>query len=337
MDRVPPGIGTDAGSGPQALKGLPPTVPPCVAVACGVVVDGPRILIARRPSGKIGAGKWEFPGGKIEAGETPRQALVRELDEELGIRVTRAEPLARLRHAYRDRIIWLDTWRVTAFAGRAMPREGQELAWVEAAQAPRYELLGSSWRVLAALRLPRHYAFTPPEMPPARWLARIPALPRGAWLRLRRPGMTEAAYVELARKVSPACAAAGVALVVDRRAALDGVGGVAGLHLDGQGLACSQGRPAGHDLMCLASVHDAAQLARAYALGVDAVVIAPLRATPSHPQALGMGWRVFHQLAVGAGVPAYALGGVGPGDLDAVRRHGGFGVAGISAYWSLSS
>ncbi|TAM10218.1 MAG: Nudix family hydrolase [Nevskiaceae bacterium] len=310
---------------------------PTIRVACGVLVDGPRILIARRPTGKVGAGKWEFPGGKIEAGETPRQALVRELDEELGIQVTQATPLARLRHAYRDRIIWLDTWRVEAFAGSAVPREGQELAWVEAARAPEYELLGSSWRVLAALRLPRHYAFTPPILAPERWLAQIPALPRGTWLRLRRPAATDVAYVDLARPVARACAAAGVALVVDRMAALEAGIVAAGLHLGGVQLARITARPVDHEIICFASVHDAAQLALAYARDVDAVIVSPLRATPSHPQAQGIGWDAFHRLAVDAGLPAYALGGVGPGDLETVRRHGGFGVAGISAYWSGSS
>lgn len=303
-------------------------------VACGVLIDGERILIARRPQGKIGAGKWEFPGGKIEPGETPQMALVRELNEELGVRVTASESLARLRHSYRDRTIRLDTWRVDLFQGVPRPCEGQQLAWVRPADAARYDLLASSWRVLSALQLPRHYVVTPPLAEPGCWLPRLGGLPAGAWLRLRRPGLGDDAYTTLAARVASACRSCGVALVVDRVAAL-GVGrGAAGLHLNGRRLSACETRPVGHDVICIASVHNAREVARAHALGMDAVVLSPLRPTTTHPQAAPLGPGVFREMVAGAGLPVYALGGVGPADLQTVRGLGAFGVAGVSAYWS---
>ena len=89
-----------------------------VHVAAGALFDaGRRVLIARRPAGKHMAGRWELPGGKLDAGETPLEALRRELAEELGVELRDARPLIRLRHDYAGRRVLLDVWRVTAWAG----------------------------------------------------------------------------------------------------------------------------------------------------------------------------------------------------------------------------
>ena len=90
-----------------------------------------RILVSRRKPGSHMAGFWEFPGGKRASGETPRDALARELDEELGISVLAAEPFMSLDHEYPDREVALDVWTVSDFDGEPRPREGQQLDWVE--------------------------------------------------------------------------------------------------------------------------------------------------------------------------------------------------------------
>ncbi len=89
-----------------------------------------RILVSRRRPGSHMAGFWEFPGGKRASGEAPRDALARELDEELGISVLAAEPFMSLDHAYPDREVALDVWTVSAFDGEPRPLEGQKLQWV---------------------------------------------------------------------------------------------------------------------------------------------------------------------------------------------------------------
>jgi 8-oxo-dGTP diphosphatase len=83
-----------------------------------------------------------------------------------------------------------------------------------------------------------------------------------------------------------------------------------------------------------ASCHDAADLERARALGADYAVLGPVRATPTHPGATPLGWEGFARLAVGAGLPVYAIGGVGPAEIPQAWRHGAQGVAGISAFWA---
>ena len=100
-------------------------------VAAGVLIDTDgRLLLTQRPAGTHLAGLWEFPGGKLEPGESPYEALVRELHEEIGITVTHAKPLLQLPWHYGDRLLLLDTWRIGAWLGTPRSMEGQALQWL---------------------------------------------------------------------------------------------------------------------------------------------------------------------------------------------------------------
>lgn len=109
------------------------------------------MLIAERPAGKHMAGKWEFPGGKRAADETPFEALRRELQEELGVDVADARPLIRYEHTYSDRVVLLDLWRVTAYSGEPHSREGQRLAWVSVQELGQIDLLEADQPMIQAL------------------------------------------------------------------------------------------------------------------------------------------------------------------------------------------
>ena len=101
-----------------------------IVVAAGVVRRGDgRVLVARRPPGKHMAGAWEFPGGKVRPGETPRRTLSRELHEELGISVRRSAELMHYEQEYPDRLVELHFFAVEDYRGKPDGREGQELAW----------------------------------------------------------------------------------------------------------------------------------------------------------------------------------------------------------------
>ncbi|GAA5317763.1 MAG: 8-oxo-dGTP diphosphatase MutT [Candidatus Pelagadaptatus aseana] len=91
--------------------------------------DG-EILIAKRPDHTHQGGLWEFPGGKVDAGETAREALNRELREELAIDVRGAAPFMEIHHEYPDKSVFLDIWLVDQFAGEAVGNEGQPISWV---------------------------------------------------------------------------------------------------------------------------------------------------------------------------------------------------------------
>jgi len=105
-----------------------------VHVAVGVIVRQQHILLALRSSKQHQGGKWEFPGGKVEAGETVTQALARELQEEVAITVTQSSPLMQLEYAYPEKTVLLDIWLVTEFSGEPHGREGQPLRWATVAE-----------------------------------------------------------------------------------------------------------------------------------------------------------------------------------------------------------
>ncbi|MDP2714771.1 8-oxo-dGTP diphosphatase MutT [Rheinheimera sp.] len=105
-----------------------------IHVAVGVILQGQSILLALRSSKQHQGGKWEFPGGKVEAGETVAQALNRELQEEVAINVTQSSAFMQLEYAYPEKTVLLDIWLVTAFDGEPHGREGQPLRWVDIAE-----------------------------------------------------------------------------------------------------------------------------------------------------------------------------------------------------------
>ena len=110
-----------------------------------------RILLARRPDHLHQGGLWEFPGGKVDAGEGARQALDRELAEELAIQVVRAEPFLEVRHQYPDKAVLLDVWQVWEFAGTPVGNEGQAIRWAELAALPAYSFPAANQPILDAL------------------------------------------------------------------------------------------------------------------------------------------------------------------------------------------
>lgn len=304
---------------------------PFVRIAVGVLrrADG-AVLIAQRPPGKEAAGWWEFPGGKLEAGESVRQALLRELAEELGVRVRSARRLMRLRHGYSLKAVELDTWLVSDWEGEPAPREGQALAWCRLGELGDYRLLPADGPILAALRLPPVYLITPPALPPESLLARLADLPPDALLRLRLPSLTPAAYRALAEQVVRR--RAGSTVLLDREAALSVALGC-GWHASEAVLHGLHERPVPDANLMLASCHDAAGLARARACGADAALLGTVQASANHPATVPLGWQRFAALSADAGLPVYAIGGLAPADLPAAWEAGAQGVAGISAWF----
>lgn len=124
-----------------------------VHVAVGVIVDTDRnILLARRAKGSHQGGLWEFPGGKVESGETLQVALARELREELGIEPGRTSPLLKIRHDYGDKVVLLDVHMVWDFAGTPSGLEQQPLAWVPAADLDSYEFPAANVPIVRAVK-----------------------------------------------------------------------------------------------------------------------------------------------------------------------------------------
>jgi 8-oxo-dGTP diphosphatase len=312
------------------------TEPRLIQVAAAVILDGDqRILLARRPDDKHQGGLWEFPGGKVEAGEPVLDALDRELHEELGIRVHSARPLIQIPHHYADKSVLLDVFVVDRFDGQAHGREGQPVRWVSAQQLSDYSFPAANRPIVAAARLPARLLITGVAMDAADYLARTErALALGLrWVMLRASELAEADFCALYRQLLPLCDAAGATLGVNCDLALANRLGARALHLNRHRLAQLGARDEFQGEWLSASCHTAAELARAAELSLDFATLSPVAATASHPGTAPLGWQAFAALCAEATVPVYALGGMLDDDLPAAWEHGAQGIAAIGAWW----
>ncbi|MEP6633954.1 MAG: Nudix family hydrolase [Luteimonas sp.] len=310
---------------------------PVVEVVAGVICDARgRVLLARRTEGRDLAGLWEFPGGKREPGESPEAALARELREELGIDADVGARLITVPQAYPHKRLRLDVRRIAAYRGTPKGLDGQALAWVPPEKLASYAMPPADRPVVAALRQPDRCLVTPaPGADHAAWLAQLgSALQAGVsrvQLRLhgidahrRRMLIVEA--VALGKKV-------GAELLVNDDIALANALGI-GLHLPAAQLVQHASRPVPVGVLLSASCHDKNELRHAERLNCDFALLGPVRQTPTHPDAIGIGWARFSRLRETTSLPLYAIGGTKPSDIAEARRHGAQGIAAIRSLWT---
>jgi len=306
-----------------------------IHVVAGVITDARgRILLARRTEGRDLAGLWEFPGGKREPGETSEQALVRELQEELGIEATVGTQLMEVPQRYPDKRLRLEMRQVLAWKGAARGREGQALTWVAPDKLERYAMPPADQPVVAMLRQPDRYLVTPEPAAPERWLAALERALHGGVRRvqLRARSLSAAQWRPLAQAAAALCVARGVQVLVNRDVGLAQELGV-GVHLGAEQLSQFDARPLPPGGCVGASCHSVEELQAAQRLGCDFAVVGPLAATASHPDAAGMGWDAFERLRENVALPLYPIGGLLPSQVAEARRHGGQGIAAIRGLW----
>jgi 8-oxo-dGTP diphosphatase len=299
-----------------------------VTEVAAAVIERPdgTFLLACRPEGKPYPGYWEFPGGKIEAGEDPRRALDRELEEELGIRVREATPWITRVYAYTHATVRLHFFRVTAWEGEPQPLEDQAIAW-QRVEAPEVSpMLPANAPVLAALALPAVMVVSnAAETGFDAWSLRLSAQVIGERLlvQIREKGLEpQRVQFLLSRALTRGTPFGAVVVVNSDCGAWPQADGV---HLTSKALMDATARPAGR--VVGASCHDAREVAHAAQLGLDYVVVGPVKATPSHPGAVTLGWGGFAALVHDCPLPAYAIGGLSRADLAEAKRHGAHGVA----------
>ncbi|MFC4159685.1 Nudix family hydrolase [Chitinimonas lacunae] len=304
-------------------------------VAAGILIrpDG-DFLLGSRPEGKPYAGWWEFPGGKLEAGETPYEALVRELREEMGIEVEAATPWLVQRFVYPHATVKLHFFLVSQWRGEPHPHEGQAFVWQTAGATTAEPILPANTPILRGLELPPTLALSNvAELGRQGWLDALEQALAGGlrWFVLREPQLARAEYLDLAAAARTLARRYGARLLVHGDPALVEEVGADGVHLPSRLLAEVKERPQG---WCGASVHDAAQLAQAAELGLDYVMLGPVLPTLSHPDAPTLGWDGFARLVEqGWPLAVYALGGMRPEFVATARGHGGHGVAMLRAAW----
>ena len=313
---------------------LPPSSPR-VEVAAAVITrpDG-SFLLGQRPAGKVYAGYWEFPGGKIEAGEAASSALARELHEELGIEIETAYPWLTRDYDYAHAAVRLRFFRVVKWGGTLHGRESQRFVWQSPEAISVDPLLPANAPILRALRLPPVYAIThASELGVTEQLRRLEqALARGLKLvQVREKALGEKALREFAARVIGRARTHGARVLVNGNAQLARDLGADGVHLTAAQLKDARQRP---DCGLVgASCHDAGEMERAQAVGADLVVLGPVAPTPTHPGAAGLGWAKFAALLTDCPLPVYALGGLMPADLETAWRHGAHGISMMRGAW----
>ena len=310
-----------------------------VRVAAAVIhaADG-RVLLAQRPIGKAYAGYWEFPGGKLEPGETPRHALCRELAEELGIIVRRAAPWLVQRYRYPHAHVELHFFRVFEWEGEPVGHDGQAFAWQNPGEVDVEPLLPANARILRALLLPSVYGITmASEIGDAPLLARAaPALAAGLrMIQLREKEWSLSRQRALADALMALARPRGAKLLLNGDPQLALAWGCDGVHLTASALAATTIRPLPDHMLCAASCHTRAEIDHAALLGLDFAVLGPVLPTPLHPSAIPLGWEGFASIAELAPLPIFALGGLALGDLDVAIANGAHGVALRRGAWPL--
>ncbi len=305
----------------------------CIDVAVGVVKnrDG-RILIALRDAALHQGGLWEFPGGKVEAGESVETALARELGEELGISIHSFTPLINIKHQYPDLSVRLHVFTVDSFSGEAQGCQGQPIEWVTPEELGRYAFPEANRPIIAAARLPACYAILDDNQPGLLLANLRHLLAQGHKLiqaRLKR--IPKESLTNFLEQAYPLCRRHQTILLLNSAAAEIPPGLLDGVHLTSQDLMSSQYRPEGAAWLA-ASCHNLAELKQAEQIGADFAVLAPVLPTQTHPGAATLGWQGFAELVDQVNIPVYALGGMAKPDLARVKQLGGQGIAGISAF-----
>ena len=315
-----------------------------VHVAVGVIVgrhgvsaeEQGAILIAKRPDKTHQGGLWEFPGGKVEQGETLFDALKRELEEELAIDITATEPLIKIRHDYGDKVVLLDVHKVTEFSGQPQGNEGQPIRWVTPSSLHEYDFPAANRPIITAINLPQRLLITGDFADPNDFLARIEsALQNGirmVQLRLQKSD----AIQTLVGSVAEICNRYSAKLIINTSpqvfADLSAPSNV-GLHLNSSQLLSCNTRPVKGSILLGASCHSEDEIKHAHKIGVDYICLSPVLATSSHQGQDGIGWERFRSLVDGASIPVFALGGMTETALAVALENGAQGIAAISEWW----
>lgn len=318
--------------------------------AVGVIQrDNGLVLLGQRPVGKPWAGYWEFPGGKIEDGELPAHALVRELQEELGITPTLYYPWITRSYDYEAKYnaegllespaktVKLHFFIVVEWDGEPLGLEQQTLSWQNPEKNTVGPMLPANAPILTGLGLAPVYAISNlAELGEELFFERLSiALERGLMMIQIREKQLAAEELKLfAERVIEVAAPYEAKVFINSDLGLAQALNASGVHFSSRQLMSLPSKPQG--LLCGGSCHNEAELAKAAKLGLDYVMLSPVQPTLSHEGATALGWERFADLIKDYPLPVFALGGMQAGDLAMARTKGAHGIALQRAIWAAS-
>lgn len=309
-----------------------------VHVAVAVIRRDKRVLVARRPGHLHQGGLLEFPGGKVEPGESVQRALVREIAEETDLQLDpeRLQPLIVIRHDYGDKQVLLDVWQTSDVRGTPRGLEGQWVDWCDVRTLRAADFPAANHAILRALTLPPAYCITGPCATVEAGIIRLQrqlTYHCPAMVLLRAPWLEPSEYGRFAVAAGDLCRHSGARLILHGDPSVLDSAPADGLHLPWRLAAALGTRPVPGDCLLAVSCHDQEQLTQAARLDADFATLGPVHPTASHPGVPVLGWSGFEALAAQATMPVYALGGLGFADQSLAVSQGAQGVAGIGCWW----
>jgi 8-oxo-dGTP diphosphatase len=276
-------------------------------------------------------GLWEFPGGKFENHETATQALSRELFEELNIKAESSSPLIKVSFDYPEVKVHLHVRTVDDFSGEVIGKEGQLFKWVSLQEINEYQFPEANKAILSAIKLSRHYAIinTSDVSQAIQELESVAGQGVGL-VQIRAKELSKLGALIYIDEVREKCRALNLKYLfnsqVQANEMLD-----EGVHFSSSDLMALNERPETSGLVA-ASCHNLPELLKAERLGLDFVVLSPVKKTGSHPEAKALGWRKFAEWVACVNIPVFALGGMESQDYERAINLGAQGLSGISLY-----
>ena len=305
-----------------------------ITVSLGVILDGDKMLVAKRPESSEQGGLLEFPGGKLAPGENIYDALTREIKEETGIKVLYASPLIEFVWRYANRSIHFYVFEVNSWGAEKIKEQWH---WVKTGSLNDADFPPANRCIINALKLPPCYLITPQlESTTTDFIADFErSLSRGIKLALLRDyRIDDEEYCRILKEMKSVAGPAGAQILSHNRVSAVEAYGVDGVHFNAEHLIQCKQRPVAKDVLFSASCHNQEELEHAVHISADFVTLSPILKSASHPNEPAIGWPKFYDLIEGLPLPIYALGGMDYSDYKYARTYGAQGVAGIRGLWS---
>jgi len=296
-----------------------------------------QVLLALRPDDVHQGGLWEFPGGKLEPGETPQEALKREIFEEIGIDIINVEPLIQVKHDYRDKSVLLNVWTVIEYKNKPYGKENQKIDWVSASDLTIENMPTADLPIIHAIQLPDSCLITPDiNKNDTEFMQGLESsLETGIKLiQFRAPHLSESDYIDMARNVISLAHQYNARVMINHSFESFQSCHADGLHLTSKRLMSLDKRPVSSDFLLSASCHTEREIQHANKIGTDFIFISPVQVTKSHPGTTVLGWHGLNALIQSAYMPVFALGGLKREHIKRAKENGAQGIAAIRSLWA---
>lgn len=294
----------------------------CIQVAIGLIFHQSQVLVGWRNHAQHQGNKYEFPGGKVETGESAVDACRREILEEVGVDIAQWHVFAEIEHQYDDLTVKLHIFHAQLDQSQ-MSAIQSPWSWYSRPALAELNFPAANQVIIQRLLWPKSIKI-------AANLEALEQLATDCQLYLR----CQTADIETSLAMIGSLAITDVQrLIVNIELwsllSPELQANIGAVHFKQQQLLALTEQDIPRQIRCIAACHDQQAIAQANALGFEAIILSPVLATPTHPEQQGLGWERFAQLATETQLPVFALGGMSATDLKTVEQQGGYGVAGI--------